>query len=125
MEKESVQLLDKLRSLSGGSENICVVGVFGKGSSGSSCNGLILNNLLDKHIFEKYSLFERVQSGDQEVNSCYIEPYYDKSRHTLYLQLVSIYDGAQLAHICRLLPQHISTAVSIQRLRLCDLKPES
>ncbi|XP_063965334.1 nonsense-mediated mRNA decay factor SMG8-like isoform X1 [Lytechinus pictus] len=112
MEKESVQLLDKLRSLNGGSENICVIGVFGKGSSGSSCNGLILNNLLDKHIFEKYSLFERVQSGDQEVNSCYIEPYYDQSRHTLYLQLVSIYDGAQLAHICRLLPQHISTADS-------------
>ncbi|XP_030842357.1 protein smg8 isoform X2 [Strongylocentrotus purpuratus] len=112
MEKDGLQFLNRLRSLNGSSENVCVIGVFGKGSSGSQCNGLILNNLLDKHIFEKYTVFEHVKSEEQVVRSCYIEPYYDKSRHTLYLQLVSIYDGAQLAQLCRLLPQHISTADS-------------
>ncbi|XP_072174568.1 nonsense-mediated mRNA decay factor SMG8-like [Diadema setosum] len=75
------------------SDNICVIGVFGKGASGSQSKGLLLNKLFDSDVFE-----------------CHVESYYDEANRTLYLHLVSVYDASQLAHLCRNLPQHSSPA---------------
>ena len=88
-----------------GSDEICVVGVFGKSVWGHTSKSMVINKLADTSAFSPhYFTYTLHPDAEKETDPTSFLPnvncYYDKEKRILYLHLTTILDAATLSAAC-------------------------
>ncbi|XP_057315478.1 nonsense-mediated mRNA decay factor SMG8-like [Hydractinia symbiolongicarpus] len=100
-------LRKKIEEIEGnGNQKVCVVGIIGR------CHLLhkdgALNQLVDHNVFQTDSKTHKLQP--KENKQVEVKMFYDEERKTVFLELNSIHDYAQLLNACRNLHENLSMA---------------
>ncbi|XP_076825569.1 nonsense-mediated mRNA decay factor SMG8-like [Clavelina lepadiformis] len=88
------------------SEEVCVVGVFGKSVWGNTSKGIVINKLANTSLFMPHYPSYTIggQTKDRDCETAKFNPalngYYDKEKHIVYLHLTNIFDAATLSTAC-------------------------
>lgn len=96
-------------------DEVCVVGVFGKGTWGFNSKNLVINSAANTSCFMPHQFHYNLHNDgsipvcDPSVFLPDIEGYYDKSNKVVYLHLTTMFDTASLASACAMLGNTFQT----------------
>lgn len=98
------------------SEEICVIGVFGKGAWGHTAKHLVINKMSETSVFQPVCpnyVRDPSYNDEQEIEleECKprLEGYYDKKDKILYLHLTTMFDAGHLADVCAMLGNNLKS----------------
>jgi len=97
-----------------GSDEVCVVGIFGKGTWGHTSKSCTINKLSNSSCFLPHYPDYSSRDGEHRGNDVdsimpFVEGYYDKSKRIVYLHLVTTLDAASLSRACAIMGDKLDT----------------